>query len=274
MNGIPTAEEWNEISLAAERSRTLDEERARWDATAPRYAKKRNRSGYLAQLTELLDLEPGESVLDMGCGPGVLSVPLAQAGHPVVAVDFSDGMLAELRSAVEKAQVGDRVRIFKRAWQEDWGDIPRADVAVSSRSMTTRDIADAVAKLESKAASRVVVTTEAGEVPWFDARVARALGREVAPATMAGGLVVLLNYLLASGRYPEVRYIVTPRVPQSDSADELRQFMATAAGVTPDEQPLFDAFFEEHVLPRPDGGVMMDYTQETRWACLCWRPVA
>ena len=56
-------------------------------------------------------------------------------------------------------------------------------------------------------------------------------------------------------------------------ADELKAFLAKAADVKPEERPLLDAFFDEHVKERPGGGVMMDYTQETRWAVLCWRPL-
>ena len=40
-----------------------------------------------------------------------------------VAVDFSDGMLGELRQAVDEAGVGDRFSIFRRAWQESWDGI-------------------------------------------------------------------------------------------------------------------------------------------------------
>lgn len=154
--------------------------------------------------------------------------------------------------------------------------LPRADLAlcaISSRSLTTHDIQDAVAKLESKAKSRVVVTTACGEVPWIDARVERALGREITPPQLARDFAVLLNYLLGSGRFPEIRYIEVPRVPQSDSAEELKGFLAKAADVKPEERPLLDAFFDKHVRERPGGGVMMDYTQETRWAVLCWRPL-
>ena len=146
-------------------------------------------------------------------------------------------------------------------------------MAISSRSLTTHDIQDAVAKLESKAKSRVVVTTACGEVPWIDARVERALGREITPPQLARDFAVLLNYLLGSGRFPEIRYIEVPRVPQSDSAEELKGFLAKAADVKPEERPLLDEFFDEHVKDRPGGGVMMDYTQETRWAVLCWRPL-
>lgn len=40
-----------------------------------------------------------------------------------VAVDFSDGMLGELRQAVAEAGVEERFSIFRRAWQESWGGI-------------------------------------------------------------------------------------------------------------------------------------------------------
>ena len=273
---IPTAQEWCDFYRQTDKNadKSLDELRARWNEMAPRYAHKQTRSGYLAQLTDLLALAPGESVLDMGCGPGVLSVPLAQQGHDIVAVDFSDGMLTKLHEAIAAAGVESRFKIYRRAWQESWDGIPQADVAVSSRSLTTHDIADAVAKLESKAKSRVVVTTACGEVPWIDARVERALGREVTPVRLASDFTVLLNYLLASGRLPEVRYIEVPRVPQSDDPAELKAFLAKAAEATPDEMPLLESFFAEHVVDRPGGGVMMDYTQQTRWALLCWRPLA
>lgn len=40
-----------------------------------------------------------------------------------MAVDFSAGMLEELRQAVDEAGVGDRFSIFRRAWQESWDGI-------------------------------------------------------------------------------------------------------------------------------------------------------
>ena len=40
-----------------------------------------------------------------------------------VAVDFSDGMLGELRQAVAEAGVEERFSIFRRAWQESWDGI-------------------------------------------------------------------------------------------------------------------------------------------------------
>lgn len=55
---------------------------------------------------ELLAPKPGESILDLGCGDGVLTKRIAEAGADVLGVDPSDGMLDAARALglnVEKA---------------------------------------------------------------------------------------------------------------------------------------------------------------------------
>jgi SAM-dependent methyltransferase len=56
-----------------------------------------------------LDLRPGMDVLDAGCGPGRLTVPIARAVGPagsVTAVDVQTAMLQRARARAAAAQVG------------------------------------------------------------------------------------------------------------------------------------------------------------------------
>ncbi|MCI0517156.1 MAG: class I SAM-dependent methyltransferase [Woeseiaceae bacterium] len=52
-----------------------------------------------AALLESLGLQSGSGALavDLGCGPGCHSIPLAEAGFRVIAVDFCDELLTELQ---------------------------------------------------------------------------------------------------------------------------------------------------------------------------------
>jgi len=57
-------------------------------------------------IVDHLGLEPGMTVLDAGCGPGRVTVPLARAVGPdgdVVALDVQEGMLARAHEKVDAA---------------------------------------------------------------------------------------------------------------------------------------------------------------------------
>jgi ubiquinone/menaquinone biosynthesis C-methylase UbiE len=71
-----------------------------------------------------LDLEPGMAVLDAGCGPGRLTVPLAERLHSgeVVAVDLQEGMLERAREKARKANVSN-IRFVQAGLGE--GKLPR-----------------------------------------------------------------------------------------------------------------------------------------------------
>jgi ubiquinone/menaquinone biosynthesis C-methylase UbiE len=55
-----------------------------------------------------LDLKPGMSALDAGCGPGRLTIPMASQVGPtgrIVALDFQTGMLARAKFKAERANL-------------------------------------------------------------------------------------------------------------------------------------------------------------------------
>ncbi|MEW6381498.1 MAG: methyltransferase domain-containing protein [bacterium] len=56
-------------------------------------------------LIDVLDLSPGDSVLDVGCGTGRHSVELARRGYSVTGIDLSSGMLAQAKDKARAAGV-------------------------------------------------------------------------------------------------------------------------------------------------------------------------
>jgi SAM-dependent methyltransferase len=85
----------------------------RFRTTVPFYA--RYRLGYpealIARVAEMVGLRPGDPVLDLGCGPGLLAVPFAKLDMRVVAVDPEPDMADACRAAAHAAGVAVDVRL-------------------------------------------------------------------------------------------------------------------------------------------------------------------
>ncbi|MCI4347273.1 MAG: methyltransferase domain-containing protein [Thermoplasmata archaeon] len=72
-----------------------------------------NRMNRLLRARSLAWLEPrfatAHRLLEIGCGSGMETLPLLQAGHEIVAVDISERMLATVRAKAEREGVGNRL---------------------------------------------------------------------------------------------------------------------------------------------------------------------
>jgi SAM-dependent methyltransferase len=131
-----------------------------------------------------LDLLPDDgSLLDVGAGTGRASLPVAEAGHPLTAVERNPGMAAALRRELETA--GIEARVVEGSWPEAAAVSGRHDVVLSANVVyDVPDLAPFIRALD--AAARVGVVLEAGERhPWAGLapyyRALHGLSRPVGP---------------------------------------------------------------------------------------------
>jgi SAM-dependent methyltransferase len=83
-------------------------ETRRFRSTVPYYARYRLNYpvGLFDRIASILGLAPGDRVLDLGTGPGLIAIPFAERGMRVTAVDPEPDMLAAAWEAAMAAGVG------------------------------------------------------------------------------------------------------------------------------------------------------------------------
>lgn len=274
--------DWNEEWKALQAKRRGPDDPSFWDARA-RHFRPRETHPYAQAFLELTGIRAGETVLDMGCGAGSLAIPLAHAGHRVIAVDFSPRMLAVLDETARECGLFDRIDPVQLAWDDDWrlaGIEPKSvDVALASRSIATADLKAALGKLTAAARRRCAITLIAGASPRYDEHIMDAIGASV---TRSGDYVYAFNILIGMGLTPEVRYIASPRRDTFDSLEDgVADFSRMLEDGNEDRIDELRAYIAQHMVEnphvgepgskgRPQGAYMLDHIRMVRWAHLSW----
>ena len=236
---------------------------------------------YERWLLDLLALEDGDEVLDMGCATGTLAVPLARAGHRVHGCDFAEAMLAILdeRAAAENLPITSHLL----AWEDDWENAglgkDSVDVAFASRSLMSGDVSACVRKLDAAARSRAAVVVPGSPLPSRDPRLLTYLGRTARPPRIVRDVT---RALAAMGRTPVGARTQTFRPMRFSSFDEARSDLRRLAGPEPftaREERLFDAYAAQHFV-REDAATtsekageqwVLDYPLPVTWVFIGWR---
>lgn len=113
----------DETRLMAPRKNHAQSSSSSWDPVADWYAgwvgaegSEHHRRLAIPALLELLDPAPGERILDIGCGPGVLAPRIAQLGARYTGVDASRKLVAFARrhhGACGRFLLGDATRLAR-----------------------------------------------------------------------------------------------------------------------------------------------------------------
>ena len=85
-----------------------------------------------------MDLSECQSVLDVGCGAGSITLELARHVPHVHGMDFSPGMLGCLHKVAQTTGQTNLSTQLK-SWDDDWHDVPVCDVVLASRSTAVMD---------------------------------------------------------------------------------------------------------------------------------------
>ena len=106
-----------------------------WDDAAAGFYKRTRKEDYQDALFDKLILDENDTVLDVGCGEGSVTIPLAKRVKKVIGVDSSAKMLEFLEKRAEDNNVSNIETHLKPIEEITYSEIGDVDVVVCSRSL-------------------------------------------------------------------------------------------------------------------------------------------
>lgn len=241
-----------------------DVSRQKWDKKASKFAETfvEKPNDYSAQFLAKMQFEADDSILDIGCGPGTLALPLAKQCRQVYALDFSQGMLDLLVKYQQQLRLNN-IQPLNLSWQDDWQKVPQADIVIASRATLVGDLDDVVNKLIAKARKRVYLTAIT-ERHFLDDDIFSAIGRS--PLGFPT-YIYLFNHLYQKGIQAELQFIEGCAGEfQGESYQDLENAVEFSLGtLTAEEKQKLHQFYGDRVenhRPIKHG--------QRRWAMMSW----
>jgi SAM-dependent methyltransferase len=250
--------------------------KALWDKRADGFDKRINRvkegeprdkDDYISKILDHIEVKPGWTVLDIGCGPGTLAIPLAHKAKSVTGLDISTEMLKRLTANAEKIGL-DNIKPMNSAWQDAFNDgmVGGHDVVVASRSLMSGDMKSALSYIVTIARQAAYITFPIVHLP-FDFEVYAAIGRN---KKKHPPYIYILNMLYQMGINANLEVLyskVNTQFPSVEQAMEDIQWRTDP--FTPAEKTKLRRFMEKKFAEQKSAP---PFTHEgkSQWALVWW----
>ena len=211
-----------------------DEDNARrYDTVA-----RRNYGKRIRDTLEGLEVFPNAKILDIGSGPGTLTIPLADIAREVTAVEPADGMVKVLKERIAEEGI-ENIRIVKQDWElvDTKRDLSGPyDMVIASLSLDMLDLRSAVKKMVSVCSGTVNIYWFA-DMPFWERNYYEVWpelhGSEYYPGPKVDCLFMVLCQM---GIYPDVRMMILDKEYRFSDMEEMFNHFRSRFGVTTDHQ--------------------------------------
>ncbi|BHH81803.1 class I SAM-dependent methyltransferase [Desulforhopalus sp. 52FAK] len=241
-----------------------------WDQKAKSFSGRTKHNDYVDLFISELPLAPSLTVIDIGSGPGTLSLPIAKLVKSVTALDFSEGML-EILDQHAAAEGLTNINTVECSWEDDWQEkgIPPHDIAIASRSVGVEELQAALTKINNIATKFVFISDRIGATP-FEADAFHAIGR---PFESGPDYIYTLNLLYTMGIYPNVTVLRPDPVSHYSSVNKAFEsycWMFQELS-TREETKLRDYIQQNIIQTSPDGTISVKRNSPVQWALIWWQ---
>ncbi len=239
-----------------------------WDKRARRFSQSINDNDRPAQIISKLDIDPEYTVLDIGAGPGTLTIPLAKIVKHVTVVEPSSRMLACLKENATNEGLKNITCINKK-WEDvhQGEDLDEYDVVIASYSLSMMDMKAALSKMDKVARQSVHLFTFTGDRMWDYTELWPRLYDEKYQA--GPDYIYLYNILYQIGIRADVEISTTEHKQRFSNLEEaVEQWKESLDISTPEAEDMIRSHLTVKLI-REDGSLWSKNTMKA--VSICWR---
>jgi len=264
--------DWNEMWIEATENASWRKRRRDmtefWNKRSRRYSESLKYNDRSMKMISKLDIDPACTVLDIGAGPGTLTIPLAGIVKHVTVVEPSSGMLACLRGNAADEGLANITCINKK-WEDatTGADLDLYDVVIASYSLAMLDMKAALSKMNEVAKRSVYLFTFAGGRAWdYNELWPRLYGEEYRAAP---DYIYIYNILHGMGIHADVEITDTEYKERFSSMDEaVEQWMDNLESTTPEAEEVIRSYLKDNLV-QEDGAFWSKH--KMNGAMINWR---
>ena len=232
---------------------------------------------YTDRQLDCLEIQPTDTVLDVGCGPGRISILSARRAKRVTSLDASARMLEHLRENAQRLGVSGKIDTILIDWFDAVPevDVQKHDIVIASRTEAMRDL-EGLTRLARKYAA-VMGWANAPSIPEIINRLYDGVQEERygaqggPPRTREQGYNQIFERVYSLGYEPNVKILPDGFTKFFANVEEaLSFFWGLRPGLVEDRRGRLRENLEPYLKTEPDGRVT--FLIETRSCVIWWNP--
>jgi len=254
---------WQEKLLAKRK------EKKDWNKAAKSFSKSTKQNEYMENLLYKMKLSKKDSVLDLGCGSGSITVPIAKKSSYITAIDSSEKMLELLKEKCEKEEIANVDIIHGNLEEITVDDVGNHDIVLFSRSFNgIWSVKQTIANI-NEIANKYVYITLFGPNSWkFQKEFYESIGREYPEFA---SYHYLINILIEMEIYPNVENL---EIETNRSYDSLHDAMNNGKwnlnSLKDDEKLKLHSYLKEKLIYNKERK-LENHNDKREWILIWWK---
>ena len=240
-----------------------------WDEIADKFSKWIEDDDYHKKLLKYIEVESSDNVLDLGCGEGTITLPLAGKCDNLLAVDKSEKMLNNIQKKAEARNLSNISLLCDDIFNLDKTVIGVYDIIVASRSVSnTYNIRELLSNLNEMAGKSVYITFYGPDNKKEAMKALKYLGEEFEDTIPHYSIV--FNLLVSMGINPNVVNLECESVKSYDSLEEaIERFKWKIKDLNKEKEELLNEYLKNRFI-KNEKGKWENPNDKGDWVLIWW----